>query len=183
MNSPRTIFLLLILSSSLCLASAPGGLSQADEKAYRTIATSERFCGTAVGIAGTTPEVVIAFRKMLKSPSAARAFKGLLADASRAGKLYALCGFYYADPDYFDEAVKRFQGSSDEVETLMGCIGSRATVGSIVASRSPKVVRLKNREQTVREWAEETKASEMVYDIIGGGWPSMFKNSGGYRSR
>jgi hypothetical protein len=183
MNSPRIILLLLTLSCSLSLAAPPDGLSQEEQKAYRTIAASDRFCGTSVGIAGTTPEVVIAFRKMLKSPNAAGAFKGLLADATMAGMLYALCGLYYADPDYFEEAVKRFQRSSDEVETLMGCIGSRATVSSIVESPSPKAVRLKNRKQTVKEWVEETKASDMVYDIVGGGWPSMFKDSGGYRTR
>src|SRR4030095_15275396 len=183
MNSLRIILLLLILSCSQSMASPPAGLSQEEKKAYHTIAASGRFCGTAVGFAATTPDVVLAFRKMLKRPNGAGAFKGLLADATTAGKLYALCGLYYADPDYFDEAVKRFQRSSDEVETLMGCIGSRATVGSIVENRSPKAVRLKNRKQTVKEWAAETKASEMVYDIVGGGLPSMFKDSGGYRTR
>src|SRR5262245_55133036 len=135
MSSPRIILLLLILPSPLSMASAPEGLSRDEKKAYQTIMASDRFCGTAVVIAGTTPEVVIAFRKMLKSPNAAGAFRGLLADATTAGKLYALCGLYYADPDFFDEAVKRFQRSSDEVDTLMGCIGSRATVGSIVENR------------------------------------------------
>jgi hypothetical protein len=131
-----------------------------------------------VGFAGETPKVVIAFRTLSKSADAAAAFRGLLADATVAEKFYALCGLYYADPDYFDLALVPFRSSRQEVVvTCMGCIVSRATVGSIVESKNPKAVRLKSRKQTVEEWADETKADGMVYDIIGGGWPNTFKES------
>jgi hypothetical protein len=178
MSLQASVSLLLVCSSSLCLALAPAALSSEDKKAYQVVATTGEFCSTKVGFAGQTPQVVVAFRILLKSPDAAAAFKGLLADGTTAGKLYALCGLYYADPDYFDRAVAPFRGSRREVATLMGCIMSRAKVGSIVESPSPKAVRLKNRKQTVTEWARETKTDGMIYDIVGGGWPSTFKESG-----
>jgi hypothetical protein len=112
-----------------------------------------------------------------KVPNAVLAFRALLADGTAAGKLYALCGLYYADPDYFERAVVPFRKSRQEVATFVACSMSRVTVGSVVESKNPKAVRLKSRKQTIKEWAEETKTDGMVYDIVGGGWPSHLRET------
>jgi len=53
-------------------------------------------------------------------------------------------------------------------------------VRSIVEKSGATVVRLKTRSQTVKQWAKEAKPESMCFDIVGGGWPNVFKKSGGY---
>lgn len=177
------VFYALFLLASLGVAAPPGRLSPGDKKAFQTIAAAERFCDEAVGYSGQVPQVVLALRALLKSDQGDAAFKQLLADATIAGKLYALCGLYYTDPGYFEQAVQPFRRSDKEVQTFMGCIISRDRVGSIVEQSRSDVVRLTSRTQTIKQWATETKRKSMSYDIVGGGWPNSFKESGGYRKQ
>jgi len=183
MVARTTTLFLLIISSASGLAAPPATLSPDDKKAYQTVAAAGQFCSEGVGEAGITPPVLVTFRALSKNPQADAAFKQLLVDATTAGKLYALCGVYYTDPAFFEKAVQPFRHSREEVPTVMGCIISRDTVGSIVEQSGPAAVRLKTRSQTIKQWAEETKPASMRYDIIGGGWPDVFKESGGYRTR
>jgi hypothetical protein len=175
------VLLLVIGTSGEGFSESPDDLTKEGKDAYEVIAKSEKFCDTAVGYAGTMPEVVHAFRVVLGEAGADKAFKKLLSDATISGKLYALCGLYYTDPDYFQKAVEPFRHSDAKVKTFMGCIVSQWRVSEIVEQSLPNVVRLKNRKQTIKEWAEETKPESMIFDIVGGGWPNRFKEDGGYR--
>ena len=157
------------------------GISDEGKRAYWVIINERQFCSTGVGITGAFPEVVKAFRILLADPHADQAFKALIVSAPTAGKLYALCGIYYTDPEQFEKYAAAFVSSRAQVETVMGCNVMSEPVSKIVKSTEPGAVRLKNRAATVKQWEEETKPKSMHYDIIGGGWPDIFKEEGGFQ--
>jgi hypothetical protein len=97
--------------------------------------------------------------------------------------LYALCGLYHSDYKYFEKVVGRYRHSETTVKTMMGCVVSRESVASLVESPLPNAVRLKDRKQTTKQWAEQTAADSMVYDIVGGGWPNEFWERDGYGNK
>jgi hypothetical protein len=156
-------------------------LEGAFHDAYVTIKNETTFCSTMVGAGGAVPKVVSAFRTLLWQPQADSAFKSLLVEAKPAGQLYALCGLWFTDPAAFKIAAGKLSKSREEVETLFGCIGMRRPVAEIVESKDPGAVRLKDNTQTVKQWAASHKGVSMQPDIIGGYWPGMFKDEGGFR--
>lgn len=166
----------LILGFGNLSAAPPANLSEKGNASYAIIVSARQFCSTGVGIAGATPNVVLAFRELLGEQAADAAFKSLLTEATMAGKLYALCGIYFTDPEFFPKAVDRFKNSPIKVETFMGCIVGNEPVSSIVLRSGSDVVKLKDRNQTIQQWMKETKNTNgCVLDIAGGGWPVEFK--------
>jgi hypothetical protein len=91
---------------------------------------------TAIGPGGAFSAHVRAFRTILESGQADRAFKRLLREAPTAGQLYALCGLYWTDREFFDEAVTRFLADSREIWVQSGCIVFQRPVSDVVAKRS-----------------------------------------------
>jgi hypothetical protein len=172
---------LLSLLAASRLFSAPPVLEGALHDAYATIKEEKTFCSTMVGAGGAVPKVVAAFRTLLWDAQADAAFKSLLTEAKPAGQLYALCGLWFTDPVAFKEAAENLGKSGDQVDTLIGCIGTRKRVADIVESKDPGAVRLKDNKQSVKQWLDEHKGGSMHTDIVGGYWPSMFKNEGGFR--
>ncbi len=167
----------LLLGSALLISTAsaaPPKLGEKAQKAYATIKDAPEFCGTAVGYAGTTPPVVHAFRDLISDPQADAAFKSLLTEAKLPGQLYALCGLWFTDPAAFKVAAEPYRQSKKEVATYEGCEKSNQRVAEIVESKAPHVVRLKNNKQTIQDWSAAHKG-ELSFDIIGGAWPSVFK--------
>jgi len=156
-------------------------LSEAGQYYYANLLTAKEFCDTAVGIAGTMPEVVKAFRHMTREKDPAAIFQALLKDATPPGKLYALCGLYHADHAAFRNAVEPYRKSREKVEFFSGCILSERTMGDIVEMDLPGTVRLDRPNQTTKEWAAKHAPKEgMHYDILGGGWPNVFWERTGY---
>ena len=130
-------------------------LSIKGRAAYTTIDTATIFCDEFVGLGNRTPEVVIAFRTLLKEKQADHAFKTLLKEATIAGQLYALCGLYYTDHTYFMQAIQPYRSSRQEVEIFMGCVIMRDTVANIVEQDDRETVRLDNESSTMKEWADK----------------------------
>jgi hypothetical protein len=175
-------FLFLLIGVSISLLAAE--LTDEEQQSYRILKETNQFCDTAVGYAGITPDEVKAFRTILNGHNADSLFKRLLEEAKMPAKLYALCGLYYTDEERFRKEVEKFKNSKEEVETFRGCIISTETVGSIVESKKDNVVRLESKDQTIKEWVTKYKDKfdkGVVYDIVGGGWPNLFKEDGGYR--
>jgi len=65
-------------------------------------------------------ESASALRVLWKHPRAADAFARLADDAQPAGRLYALCGLYYADRKLFDTQLRYFRFEKDKVRSVFG---------------------------------------------------------------
>src|SRR5690606_3705851 len=135
------------------------------------------FASSYVGIGGEPSEQYTAFNTLLQGRDADAAFRALLSRAHVAGQLYALCGLYLIDREYFEAVVPEYEASRDSVWTIMGDVVDRVPVASIV--NSPRGIRLAE-GQTLAEWYEEhhgegwqrIEPSEVYeYDIVGGAWP------------
>ena len=138
------------MSDSLMLGRI-SGFSEEGNRAYSVLLTADRFSDSAVGIAGITPDTVLAFRTLMKESAADKAFKQLLAEATIAGQLYALSGIYFTNPTFFAQAVEPYRHDKRTVHPQFGCIVSSQTVQELVESTDPSVVRLNRRGQTTRE--------------------------------
>jgi len=88
---------------------------------------------TAIGGGGNFSPHVRAFRTILESAEADRAFKRLLREAPPAGQLYALCGLYWTDKAFFDEAVKPYLTDFREIVAQSGCVLWRRPIREVVA--------------------------------------------------
>jgi len=120
------------------------------QEAYDVLLHAKIFQDSHVGPAARIPETVRALLSLLSTPHASEAFNRLLAEATLAGQLYALCGLYYADHEAFKEAVKRYRYWDDLIMTQHGCL------------------------------VEEERVSDLIEYIIGGRYPSMFRSVAKY---
>jgi hypothetical protein len=169
-----------VAGAGVISGNVPQGLDKEAKEAYETIRTSKSFCDVAVGVAGRTPDEVLAFRLLIKEKDPKIIFRALFKDSEFPGQLYALCGLFHCDHEYFKKVVEPYRNSNEQVETMIGCNVSKSTVASVVESSSPDVIRLKKPSQTTREWAEETSTDIMTRDIFGGGWANVFWERDGY---
>jgi threonine dehydrogenase-like Zn-dependent dehydrogenase len=100
-----------------------------------------------------------------------------------AGRMFALCGLWYTDPQAFAVEERRLleQHGDARVDVQFGCSGGQQQVAGLGRHAGPgAAVQLADRNQTNRQWAEATQASSFRYDIHGGGYPSLFRDGGGW---
>ncbi len=176
------VFVLTFLVFGGALKAAPPELGGAAARAYGTVKAATTFSSTHVGAAGLTPEVIGAFRTLLGDAKADAAFKSLLEEATPVGQLYALCGLWYTDPAAFRDAAEKLKKRGTEVPTLQGCMMSKEKMSAIIESKESGAVRLKSNKESVKDWMASHKGTRMYFDIIGGAWPSEFKDDGGFPS-
>ena len=103
------------------MASAVAAANPTDE--LRRI---ESFAIGGIGIAGTTSEGERALRTLLTDPKASAQLQDLLTNATPAGQLYALLGLRVHDRATYDQALQNFPVPKDQVQTIAGCIITRA---------------------------------------------------------
>lgn len=168
----------------LCLLSLPcaGGmpeLSAEGVKAYKEVKKAEMFCNSAVGYAGSTPEVVWAFRDLLLEKNADAAFKALMQEATIPGQMYALCGLWFTDQAAFKEQVARYHAMKGKVKTMIGCIVDEEAIADLVVSKYPTPIRLKGPEDSLKGWWARNPKGSGYSDIAGGYWPSELKGEKG----
>ncbi len=104
--------------------------------------------------------------------------KVLLDKATIAGQLYALCGLYDADYQFFLTVVEKYKIGDASVKTLSGCVGREEYVREVVFLDEPNTVRLSSPTQPFNEWREKAKLSDREgfrVDISGGGYPMFFR--------
>jgi len=126
-----------VVAMGCAAALPPGAAVPKDElvrKAYEILLDADRFESAHIGVAGADSAYFIAFRVLIRSSEGKPAFHALLRRATPAGKVYALSGIYFADPDAFEAEARRLALSKDEVATMNGCTGGRETVGAMVFS-------------------------------------------------
>lgn len=98
------------------------GLSEAGQTAYQSLLRAGNFEEGYLGAAAERSSLVTAFYILSKEPNADSAFKSLLENATLAGQMYALCGLYKTDHDFFVEAVEKYRNSREEVQVASGCL-------------------------------------------------------------
>ena len=158
-------------------------LSDAGLLAAKILLETERFTDDAIGEGCETPIEVDALRTLVREKEAAAALRVLAEKATTPGRLFALCGLWYVDPQAFGRAAAalREERGEDEVHTLMGCCGGTRTVAGLLKYDGEGApVRLRDRRQTIREWREEAKAEDYFEDIVGGGYPAILLGRGGW---
>lgn len=153
-------------------------LTAEGQKAYQTLLTAERFEDTYVGYAGSLSKFVAAYRILLGEEKQVEAFKKLIDNATIAGQLYALCGLYDTDYNFFLSVVGKYKASKESVETISGCIVTTDHVGDIIFLDKPNTIRLSSPTQSFDEWREKARITEnegFMMDISGGGYSMMFR--------
>lgn len=90
--------------------------------ALEILLKTDRFTGTAVGFAATTPPQCYAFKTILSQTDAAGAFASLVRRGQPAGQLFGLCGLHLKDRAAFDEAFPRYRENHQIVSVMLGCI-------------------------------------------------------------
>jgi hypothetical protein len=105
-----------------------------DEEAVETLAHIPLFAFGGIGIAGTTSNGEAAFHNVFESRNAAADFAQILKTGTPQAQCYALVGLRLKDRAAFDEQVKRFASSKQEVQTCAGCMMSKQPMSSVVAN-------------------------------------------------
>jgi len=171
-------FGMLCLLSAACAAAVPE-LSAQGVKAYAVVKTAERFFGSAVGYAGSTPDVVWSFRDLLAEKNADAAFKSLIREAKIPGQLYGLCGLWFTDQAEFKKQVARYHAMPGKVKTMIGCIIDEDEIADLVVSKYSPAIRLLGPEDTMKAWWARNPNAKGYSDIAGGYWPSELKGEKG----
>jgi hypothetical protein len=87
---------------------------------------AKSFALGGIGVAGTMSEDESALRVLLSEADATFQLESLLAKATPAGQRYAMLGLRLHDRAAYERARKNFPVPEVEVETIGGCIVSRA---------------------------------------------------------
>lgn len=118
--------LAMIMSHAFILA--------ADKVGVKELSQTTLFAFGGIGIAGIVSPGEVAFRNVLDSGSAVADFREILKTGSPQGQCYALVGLRIKDRPAFDEEVKRFLSSKQQVQTGAGCILSAQPMSSVAGN-------------------------------------------------
>ena len=111
------------------------GATWAGEKvAAITLSEIRLFAFGGIGFAGTTSEGEVAFNNVMASKTGAADFAQILKTGGPEAQCYALVGLRLKDRPAFDEQVKHFATSKQEVQTCAGCMMSKQPMSSVVAN-------------------------------------------------
>jgi len=125
----RRLFLIAFAFLLTCSATWAG-----DKAASKTLAEIPLFAFGGIGVAGTTSNGEVAFHNVLASENAAADFAQILKTGTPQAQCYALVGLRLKDRAAFDEQIKHFVSSKQEVQTCAGCMMSKQPMSSVVAN-------------------------------------------------
>lgn len=152
-------------------------LSEAGKNAYNTLLNAQSFESTHIGAAGSFSKLVESLGILQKEKNADEAFKALLKNATLPGQLYALCGIFYSDYDFFLKEVENYKNSQQSIQDISGCMISQRKVAEIVESKNPKVAIIKPSETLDDFWKENKGKQGISFDISHGAYPAQFKDA------
>ena len=124
----RSFFLAPILMCLLVITSA------AEPSAVEKLEKTPIFAFGGIGYAGATCEGEIAFHTIFQSDSGESQFVRVLKSGNGQAKCYALVGLRLKSRAAFNEQVKPFVTSKQEVQTCSGCIMMKLPMSTVVAS-------------------------------------------------
>ena len=125
----------LILTPGLMAPPAPiQGTSNQDplSLSIAVLKESDIFNSSAVGVAGVTPNEVLAWRVVFNSPNRDEVFQDILASGSVPAQLYALAGLWFGDAQPFVSGTRIMRSQHGLVRTMRGCIVSTERVSDVV---------------------------------------------------
>src|SRR6266576_720063 len=125
----------LVLKSGLLVAPVPLQPTLDHDPVSLSVAVleqTETFKSSAVGVAGITPNDVLAWRIVFNSPDRDEIFRHILATGSVPGQLYALAGLWFGDAKAFVAQARIVSSRGGSVRIVRGCIVSTANVTDLV---------------------------------------------------
>ncbi len=135
MTGNSTTNLVRLVSRSVGVLLLTLSVSAADDSnAVKKLSGTPIFAFGGIGYAGTTSEGEVAFKAVLASVSAEADFLRLLKSGNPQAKCYALVGLRVTSRQAFNEQLKTFASSNQEVQTCAGCNMARQPMSSVVAS-------------------------------------------------
>jgi hypothetical protein len=146
------------------------------ETAMRVLLRTDTFTDLAVAGEGVTPAQLRSFAMLLDEPDAPRIFRVLLRHADAAGQMFALCGLYLVDRPFFDGVVGRFRSDRRRLYYQYGCFPSPITVAEIVQRRGP-AIHIPRGQEAAADFYTEWAMNREYIDIVGGGWPEVFRTA------
>ena len=138
--------------------------------AYGVLLNTDGFAYGPVGYAGSTPDEIHAFGKLLVCENAIDYFIKIEQEATIEGKMYALCGLYYLDYANYKTYIEKYLNDSTEILTIRGCLGFEHPVKDLI--KDDRAVRLMNIRDTTDKWVKRNRQDWYVCDFYGGGIPS-----------
>ncbi|MDR1563852.1 MAG: hypothetical protein LBS74_02735 [Oscillospiraceae bacterium] len=138
---------------------------------YDLLKNAGTFACGGIGDAGTMPEEIAAFGRLFKQTNALELFYKLEAEGSNVGKLYALCGLYYLDYNYYSSLMNTYSKNESEIITISGCEVSKERISKII--RVDGAMRLKDNKETLGDWSKRTNIHEYTLDFYGGSIPEF----------
>lgn len=160
------------------------------KEAYEQILNETNWItGKVFGFAGEHEnKSATALRVLLKHKKAKQIFTRLFEKAHMAGKLYALCGMYYAHPHLFKVQIKRLRNCKKKVTSISGDVHGSENLCNIVFSpyedseTMKRVVLRKGQtlDEWIQEWIQQRGYRSYWLDISGGGYPSKFTSQDGW---
>lgn len=141
------------------------------QEAYTTLYKATKFSYEPVGYAGSMTKEIEAFSKIRNSRYAKKVFEELEREATAAGKLYALCGLYYLDYDYYYMVIDEYSKSDIQVETFSGCTKGNESIKDLIKSDYDPTVQLSSNRDTIFKWCKRNKIDCFGLDFYGGGIP------------
>jgi len=142
---------------------------------YLLLCNAAYFSDGPVGYSAAIPGTIGAFGRLFQRENAGDYFVKMERNANNQGKLYALCGLYYFEYEYYYKLVKEYVNNTEPVEMMSGCIRFISTIGEEIKIDHDSPVRLRNNADTVDEWCKRTKRDDMPVDFYGGGVPCFVK--------
>ena len=100
----------------------------------KTLTTIPVFAFGGIGVTGATSEGELAFREILKRPSAEKDFLALLKSGNAQGKCYALVGLHGINPKDYPFHAAPYVKSAAIVHMIGGCMPADLPMYSIVGN-------------------------------------------------
>ena len=171
------LVILLLTSSAIGQSCTAPAVSTGEMQAqFDILLTTESFGGT-FGFGPEPPANTTAFRELVGMPGSDTMFRDLLDRATLEGQMYALCGLWYTDHDYFLIALDDFRDVSEMITIQSGDMYYPTPVSGVVESASCDAVKLDHRGQTISEWIRDNlkPGGNFITDIAGGGYPATLR--------
>lgn len=119
-------------------------------------------------------EGIESFNILFDDKFADEAFKSLLNEATLAGQLYALCGIYYTDSDFFKEVIEKYKLMDALVLRKVPTMKFMFKITTLIESQDPNVAIIPPGE-TLKDFWGRHKGGYQI-DIIHGGYPATFRH-------
>jgi hypothetical protein len=179
----RAFLVSLLLSMSVMVCSRTVRAEDASEKpldvatAYEELRTTLTVESSHLGYAGTPSHNARAFRALLADPKAGALFRKLLREGTAAGRVYALSGLFFTEPNAFPSELDKLIEQGGMVRTMSGCLVRDEDVTEVLKGAPWFERRIVVRAgQSLDDWFKAHESGQG--DVAGGYYPLMLAGDG-----